>query len=169
MPLSQSTVESQSRLSESALDDHVNDYDSVRSATPYISLSAGCVEYIGYTSRPLVHPAFKTALDFATDGGNSEGYVFRCWVITGLKPAPELPGVAEEIRDLNIFSGCYPFHTEGEIAAKLLVPRKQIHWVKKFGPDLRPMAMSGASHSGSTIYNSEFVVPSRLSNVLREL
>jgi hypothetical protein len=35
------------------------------------------------------------------------------------KPAPELPGFGEEVRDINFFVQFGLYHSEGEVAAKL--------------------------------------------------
>jgi hypothetical protein len=83
----QVNINSQNVLNASALDDHVNNYAKVAKDTPYISLSSGCIEYAGSTKPPIRYPALRTAMRFATKGGTQSGYVFKCWVVTGLKPA----------------------------------------------------------------------------------
>jgi hypothetical protein len=88
---SQANIDSQNALNASALDDHVNNYAKVEKDTPYISLSSGCIEYAGPTQPPIRRPALRTALQFATRGGRQFGYIFRCWVTTGLKPAADWP------------------------------------------------------------------------------
>src|SRR5581483_7371106 len=88
LALDVANVASQDALSPNALDDHVNAYALVSRTTPYISLSSGCIEFAGPNTVPPKYAALRTALDFATDGGRTSGYVFRCWVITGLKPVP---------------------------------------------------------------------------------
>jgi hypothetical protein len=122
----------QQALSDSALLNHVNDYASVTSDTPYISLSAGVIVPHDATA-PSEHPAWFTALDFATDFGRQVGYVYRLWTIVSPKPAPKLLNVSDSVRDLNQFRQFWHFHDEGEIAAKLLVPAAQIEWVAKVG------------------------------------
>jgi hypothetical protein len=171
VPLKQANIDFQNVLSAQALDDHVNSYVTVATDTPYISLSAGCIEYSGAGSLPRRIPAFRTALDFATRGGNTSGYVFRCWVITGLKPTPELPGSAEEVRDLNLFARMYTFHEEGEVAAKLFVPRRQVQWVMKFGSNNTPTqaAWTVGGRVNDAFYNVDFVHPDRASNVIGTL
>jgi hypothetical protein len=164
----QANIDAQSALSASALDDHVNNFSKVATNTPYISLSSGCYEYAGSVLPPIRYPAIQTALNFATNGGKVAGYVFRCWVIAGLQPAAELPGLAEEIRDLNLFAGFYTYHYEGEIAAKLVVPRRQIQCVVKFDRDLTP-APAGWPSGGSRMDNSDFIPPDRLSNIIQEI
>jgi hypothetical protein len=169
--LDQANTDSQNALSASALDDHVNNYWIVAGRPPYISLSAGCVEFAGSTRPAMRYAALRTALDFATDGGRTSGYVFRCWVVTGLKPTPELPGTAEEIRDLNLFSDMYTYHREGEVAAKLFVPRRQVQWVLKIGADAKPAnaTWTTGGHGRRAFLNQDFVHPDRASNVIKAL
>jgi hypothetical protein len=170
--LNRANSSSQDALNPRALDYHVNSYGAVRGSTPYISLSAGCNEYRGRFAAPRTYPALRTALDFATDGGRRPGYVFRCWVITGLKPAPELPGFAEEVRDINLFASFYRYHFEGEVTAKLVVPRRQVQWVLKVKSNARPMRASWSPAGGKWVRayrNPDFVAPSRVSNVISAL
>ncbi len=101
-PLTNLPAGSQGVLSDTALDDHVHNWGAVWHSTPYISLSAGCVERVarGVTVR---HSAMRTALTFATNNATHAGYVFLCWVQVSPKPAAELPGFGEEVRNLNIY------------------------------------------------------------------
>jgi hypothetical protein len=161
-PNQQTNIDSQNALSASALDDHVNNYRKVARDTPYVSLCSGCIEYAGSTKPPVRYPALRTALNFATKHGKQSGYVFRCWVLTGLKPAAELPGFAEEVRDLNLFPDFYRYHYQGEITAKLVVPRRQVQWVLKFNKDLDPVP-------GWPKINPDFVLPDRVSNTIEEI
>jgi len=163
-------VDAQNALTTSALDDHVNNYAKVARDTPFISLSAGCREYLGPRRPPLHHPALHTAIGFATRWGRQAGYVFRCWVITGLQPAAELPGLAEEVRDLNLFGGFFAYHTQGEVTAKLVVPRRQIHWVVKYGPNRRPVNTSWPTVGARMhLYNWDFVTPDLVSNFIADI
>ncbi len=148
-------------LSDVALVAHVNAYGTVASTTPYLSLSAGVVERDPWTRAAIHHRAWTTALDFATGGGTDEGYVFECWVTLPGNPAPELPGFAEEVRDLNLHRHFAWWHHEGEVAAKLVVPPRQIRRVMKFTPALRQIPLPGG-------WNGQFVPPERISNI-REL
>lgn len=52
------------------------------------------------------------------------------------KPAPELPGFAEEVRELNLFRQFCVYHHEGEIAAKLFVPGSTL--IGETWPDVWP-------------------------------
>jgi hypothetical protein len=144
-------------LSQTALDAHVNGFASVAAKTPYISLSAGCRELDPTNTSTISYTALETALSFATNSGTCAGYVFLLWVIVSPKAAPELPGFAEEIRELNIFDQYAVFHDEGEIAAKLFIPARQIQSVEKYGADLVVKW---------TEVNNKFVPPERISNVL---
>ncbi|MGC1470619.1 MAG: hypothetical protein WA793_14690 [Sphingorhabdus sp.] len=159
---------SQNALSAAALDDHVNDYKKVAATTPYISLGAGCVEYQGRNLPAAVVPALATALNFATRGGKTSGYIFRLWVVTTPKPAAEIPGLAEDVRDLKLFSGFHKYHHQGEVTAKLYVPRRQIAWVMKVDAQGDP---KDASWTGgdSVIPNTDFVGPHAVSNVIGSL
>jgi hypothetical protein len=128
------------RLTERDLDLHVNHYDgtdpitgkAVRDHTAFISLSAGCVERDALRSRNVLHPALRTALIFATERAQRPGWVFTCYVTVAMNPAARIPGVAEEVRELNHRRPYSRFRPEGEIAAKLNVPSRQIlcaeHW-----------------------------------------
>jgi len=164
----QTNILGQNALNHSALLDHVNNYRKVAKDTPYISLCSGCIEFNGRGSPPIRYKALRTALNFATNGGKQSGYVFRCWVITGLKPAAELPGLAEEIRDLNLYTDCYEYHRQGEVTAKLVVPRRQVAQVTKVDQHLTPLPASWAG-GGSTLSNSDFLSPDRVSNVIEEI
>jgi hypothetical protein len=144
-------------LSQNALNAHVNSFGSVHRASPFLSLSAGCVELDPTTATARTYSALQTALDFATNGGRQSGYVLRMWVLVSPKPAPELPGFAEEVRDLNLFRQYTVYHHEGEIAAKLFVPARQIERVEKFDHALNLLRFD---------VNAEFVAPERLSNVM---
>jgi hypothetical protein len=143
-------------LSDTALAAHVNSYATVASTTPYLSLTAGVVERDPTTRHAIHHPAWTTALDFATSGGASDGYVFECWVQLPGNPAPELPGFGEEVRDLNLQPRFAWWHHEGEIVAKLGVPARQIRLVFRFARNQKPV---------SVMINKDFVPPERISNI----
>jgi hypothetical protein len=144
-------------LSSIALDSHVNGFGSAKGTTPYISLSAGCVELDPGTKTTTTFSALNTALTFATESATQAGYVFRLWVLVSPKPAAELPGFGEEVRELNIFRQYCVYHEEGEIAAKLFIPARQIEYVEKYDRDLNLMWHQR---------NPNFVSPERVSNVL---
>jgi hypothetical protein len=156
IPMSGALQAAQQALSNVALDNHVNNYAAVRTITPYISLSAGSV-----VPRPSggvsVRPAWRTALDFATRGGQSSGFVFRCWTIVSPKPSATLLNISDEVRELNVFRQFWIFHNEGEVAAKLLIPCRQIEWVQKFDRRLRRI---------DSWTNQDFVDPEQICNLV---
>jgi hypothetical protein len=158
----------QTALSAFALDDHVNDYYAVKDFTPYISLGAGCMEYQGPGVPPVPFPALATAAEFATTWGTTSGYVFSLWVVTSPQEASDLPGLAEEVRNLRLFSHFHYYHHEGEIAAKLYVPRRQVECVFKVDALGNPIAASWTG-GGSVLDNPEFVGPNAISNVIAAL
>lgn len=159
---------SQQALSETALDLHVNSYSSVATTTPYISLAAGCVEYRGSGKPAVVLPALATATRFATRRGKTSGFIFRLWVVTSPKPAAEVPGLAEDVRDLNLFSKFHRYHQQGEVTAKLYVPHRQVAWVMKVDALGNPVDASW--HGGGNMYvNPDFVQPDAVSNVIGAL
>jgi hypothetical protein len=136
------------RLSEAGLHRHVNDFSSPDPAsglpfcevTPFISLSAGCVDRDVQSKTNQVHRALRTALDFATTDYADparppcHGWVLYCYVVLGSNPAVRVPIVAEEVRELNhnrAFSGWY---WQGEVAAKLNVPSAQILCAERYEP-----------------------------------
>jgi hypothetical protein len=162
-------IDAQNVLTASALNDHVNNYAKVQRDTPFISLSSGCREYRGATLPPLNRPALRTAIDFATRGGKQAGYVFRCWVTTALQPVIALPGLAEEVRDLNLFAALFRYHHQGEIAAKLIGPRRQVQWVIKIGSDRRPANSTWSAAGDPYLRNNDFIGQETVSNIIAEL
>jgi hypothetical protein len=149
----------QDALSPQALFDHVNDYTTVGPTTPYISLSAGVVAYDGNQGAD-VFPAWETAVDFATSWSTRSGYVFRVWTVVSPKAASRLLNVSDEVRNLNLFRNFTEYHYEGEVAAKILVPARQIEWVAKVNASLTREWLQ---------MNVDFVKPETVSNLLEEI
>jgi hypothetical protein len=143
-------------LTARAVYDHVNNYGTAGPTTPYISLSAGCVERDKYLATNVSHPALATALDFATDWGRTEGYVFWCWVPLSLNPAPTVECVAEEVRELNTYMRYSAYQTEGEVSAKIHVPANQIQACVKYDAGLSVVA---------SWTNASFDAPEALANI----
>jgi hypothetical protein len=147
-------------LSKAALDAHVNGFTVAAKTTPYLSLSAGCRERVvsaGGIRSVQTYPALKTALSFATRNGRTPGYVFHLWVLVAPKPVPELPGFGEEVRSLLASPQFVRFHHEGEIAAKLYVPARQIKSFTKYDEHLI---------AAPPELNADFVEPDRINNVI---
>ncbi|ETK37377.1 hypothetical protein [Microbispora sp. ATCC PTA-5024] len=128
------------RLTEHDLDLHVNNYSyrdpqtrrPFYETTPFISLSAGCVERETTTRTNVTHTALRTALMFATTDyaapgrPRCPGWVLVCYVLVAPNKAVAVPSVAEEIRELNHARNYSDWHWQGEVAAKINVPSTQI-------------------------------------------
>lgn len=160
------------RLSERDLDLHVNHYDEddptnkrpVREQTVFISLSAGCVERNALSTRNELHPALRTALVFATEMGRSPGWVFTCYVLLTMNRAARVPGVAEEVRELNHQRPYSHYWSEGEVAAKINVPSRQILCAEHYVP----VGNATVERSGG-YRNLEFAHPEGLLNMRQML
>lgn len=130
------SAEIDERLTEEELDLHVNSFDEthptrggmVKDVTPFISLTAGSVERNAFLACNEIHPAHEVAMDFATSFGQLRGecFMFYCWVFVGLRPSMPVRYLAEEVRDLHSYTKYSRFQPEGEIAAKVDVPARQI-------------------------------------------
>jgi hypothetical protein len=134
-------IEIRGKLTPSSIDMHVNrfeDQDPDTSQpfclnTPFISLSAGTVERDAIARTNLVHRARKTALFFGPDFGRRDiAYLYVCWVLLAPRMAVEIEPVAEEIRDINTYRRYSDWQTEGEVAAKVIVPDNQIRCCEKW-------------------------------------
>jgi hypothetical protein len=100
------------KLTRDNLNRHVNHFDAIDPATgvpyrinsPFVSLSAGTIERDTAAQTNLVHRARWRALQFGLDfGRQTEAFLFTCWVVLAPRPAPDIEGVAEEIRDLDAY------------------------------------------------------------------
>jgi hypothetical protein len=161
------------KLTPANLDLHVNHFSGrdpgtgspVSELTPFISLSSGTVERDSVMRTNFIHTALRTALWFGTGfGAANTAYLYTCWVLVGPRAAVEVRGVAEEIRDLNTYRRYSAYQTEGEIAAKVVVPDNQIAQCQKWTWD----RVSRTMISGWIQRNPRFTMPDVLSNV-REL
>ena len=157
-----STSARRAKLTAANLDRHVHDYDTFGSHTPFISLTAGCVERDIAMRLNRVHEAQDVALRFGTDWGARHGYLFYCWVVVGLKPAVSVEGVAEEIRELNTHLSWSDYQLEGEVTAKIYVPANQIHAWERWDSD-----HNGNVNASSTWRkrNPRFDAPALVSNI----
>jgi hypothetical protein len=156
------------RLDALQLDLHQNWFDQpdprfgpalVRESTPFVSLSAGVVSReIRYRAN-VVHRAQFIASDFATDYGQTRGVLIYCWVVTSTVPAVSIEAVAEELRDLNSARPYSAFQLEGEVAAKIRVPARQLYayqWVERHGLGYRVDPAQ---------FNPTFAAPTPLSDI----
>jgi hypothetical protein len=149
-------------LTPANLDRHVHDYGAFGHETPFISLAAGSVERNAILRTNTLYSAIDTALAFATRDGTAPGYLYYGWVPVALNPAVELSGVAEAIRDLNVYHRWSQFQLEGEITAKIHIPSNQIERVELWDIQKDPHACLAC------VDNPAFVEPTPLLNV-REL
>lgn len=150
------------KLTAANLDRHVHDYYTFGSQTPFISLTAGCVERDIAMRLNRVHEAQDVALRFGTDWGERHGYLFYCWVVVGLKPAVSVEGVAEEIRELNTYLSWSDYQLEGEVTAKINVPANQIHAWERWDSDGNGKVKA---HSTWRKQNPRFDNPALVSNI----
>lgn len=158
-------AERRGKLTAYNLDRHIHDYEHFKDETPFISLTAGCVERDVALRLNRIHEAQDVALRFATDWGLRHGYLFYCWVIVGLKPAVAVEGVAEEVRELNTYVSYSDFQLEGEITAKIHVPANQIERCERWDADGKGGV---AAHPAWRHTNRSFDLPAIVSNI-REL
>lgn len=157
-----SPAERRQKLTAANLDRHVHDYATYGPQTPFISLTAGCVERdVGYRLN-RIHEAQDVALRFGTDWGARPGYLFYCWVIVGLKPAVGVEAVAEEIRALNTYVSWSDYQLEGEVTAKIAVPANQIHAWERWDVDPAGRVQPSASRRE---LNPRFDAPALITNV----
>jgi hypothetical protein len=160
MPIVKALVTAQGLLSQHALLTHVNQYSTVVNTTPYVSLSAGVILRDAVLGR-RVHPAWKSAVDFATARGKVPGYVYRVWTVVTPKPSPKLINLSDEIRNLNLFRDAWKWQHQGEITAKLVIPSSQIQSVTKVN--------ANGSLAGIQGTNPNFVDPQTICNLLKEI
>lgn len=165
------------KLTETNLDRHVNQFgdtdpvtgEPFSKQTPFISLSGGTIERDAAAKTNYVRSAHQTALWFGTQFGRlREAYLYTCFVVVAPRQAVELEGVAEEIRDLNTYRRYSDYQTEGEFAAKILVPDNQIRSCEKWElqPDMfGPPGAVERFERAWTYENPRFSDPHVLSNV----
>lgn len=117
-------------LTEHNLDRHLHDYANFGPQSPFISLASGSVERDTLLRRNIIYSAVDTALLFATDSWAHPGALFYCWAPVAPNPAVRVAGVAEAVRDLNVYHRWSPYQLEGEITAKVQIPANQINRVE---------------------------------------
>jgi hypothetical protein len=155
------------KLNAPNLNMHINHFtlNNFNTDSPFISMSAGTMERDAVAMTNYAHRARRTALWFGTNFGQSDSaYLYTCWLILGPRPAVEIEGVAEEVRDINSYRHYSAFQTEGEITAKVSVPDNQIKSCEKWSWNRATRALD----LDWTVPNPRFTPPEQLSNV-REL
>lgn len=154
------------KLNSHNLDRHVHDYPRFSRDTPFISLAAGATERDKFLRTNHLYPAEQTAVAFATNNGQHDGYVFFLWVVVGINAAVEAEHVAEEIRNLSVYRRWSPFQLEGEVTAKIHIPAIQIQRVDKW--EGRSGVVQPADRTLWPHVNPDFREPDLLANI-REL
>jgi hypothetical protein len=164
------------RLTEENLAWHQNRYDDPDPRegdrpfylrTPFISTTAGTVERDTFFQTNILQPAWVEALRFATDGWSRDGYLFYCYVFIIGKKSVGHRSFAEEIRELNIYTGFSPFQPEGEITAKIIIPPAQLEKAEYWPIDklLDDLKRGQVPSPAETFSNSLFLPPENYNNV----
>lgn len=164
------------RLTERNLNWHQNRYmdpDPTESGeefwrhTPFISTTAGAVERDVVSATNILTPAWEIALRFATNHWTTDGYLFYCYLLVSGKPTVEHEAFAEEIRELNIYTGYSPYQPEGEVVAKILIPPTQIERAEYWSlDDILESISIGLMPTPTTVMpNPLFVNPERYCNI----
>ena len=136
--------------------------------TPFISVTAGTVERDVAARSNIVNPASEIALAFATDFGSTSGWVFHCYVFILGRKAIAHAAFAEEIRELNIYTGFSPFQPEGEITAKISIPPAQIEKCECFDAASVKTSLAAGNlpvPSKPAIHNALYQAPEDISNI----
>jgi hypothetical protein len=178
----------QAQLTEKAILCHLNQYDdplpsthalakppysakTYGNVTPFISTTAGAIQRDKFRQRNIIFPPFLTALRFATNNFRTSGFIFYAYLCTLGKQAISFEGLAEEVRELHIYQQYLPFHHEGEITAKIIIPSAQIEKAIEYDgrsalQDLRKKQIP--SPIGTPILNPAYAKPEAYANI-REL
>ncbi|WP_343303072.1 hypothetical protein AAHN97_16075 [Chitinophaga niabensis] len=74
---------------------------------------------------------------------------------------------SEEVRELHIYKDYLPYHKQGEIMAKIIIPTVQIEKANGYdGPAAKMALSSGKLPAPShTIINPNYQAPEKLSNI----
>lgn len=154
------------KLTRVNLERHIHDYAAFEAETPFISLSAGCVERDDALRLNRIHEATDIALRFATNWGEVHGYLFRCWVVVAPRPAVPVQGVAEDVRNLHTYTRYSDYQREGEITAKINIPATQIESVERWDSNGRGRI---ARRPLWIHLNPHFQPPEVLSNIMEAI
>lgn len=147
--------------------DPMESYDPFYLRTPFISTTAGTVERDTFYQTNVIQSAWSEALRFATDGWQRDGYLFYCYVFILSKKTVRQEFFAEELRELNIYTGYSPFQPEGEITAKIIIPPSQIEKAE-FWTVSEIMDATNSNRlprPNSVQFNNLYLPPERLSNI----
>lgn len=164
------------KLTPRNLDWHQNQYDQpdplegnrpFRDNTPFISTTAGTVSRDVAARTNRLTPAWRIALQFATDTWKTDGWLFYCHLFLLGRPAVGLEGFAEEVRDLNVYQGFSPFQPEGEITAKIVIPSPLIEYAEHWDLQdvLNSLSAGTLPTASKTLPNPNFVKPDDYNNL----
>jgi len=171
------------QLTDSNMLTHLNQYDDPLPAahphysptekltygdiTPFISTTAGAVQRFSLAGLNICFPAFMTALQFATANFTTTGYIFYAYLLTLGKKAIPLMQFSEEVRELHIYRHFLPYHREGEIVAKIVIPSPQIERAEEYdGPSALAALCTGKFPSPVlTLRNGSYAAPDKYSNI----
>lgn len=172
-----SVVDIPTQLTEENLHWHQNRYEDpdpraggepFGQHTPFISTTAGTAEIdhgAGVTTR---YPAHDMALDFATDGFQASGFIFRCYLfVLGRRAVAHQP-FGEELRDLHLYSRYSRNHPEGEVTAKVIIPPAQIKGWEFYDIDCVEEALNNYSYPDPSEVQDNtgrYVPPAIVSNI----
>jgi hypothetical protein len=164
------------RLSERNLHWHQNRYfdpdplegnEEFHKHTPFISLTSGAVERDAVFRSNIIHFAKDIALEFATDFWKTSGWIFNCYVFILSRKATAHAAFAEELRDLNTYTGYSPYQHEGEVTAKIEIPPAQIESCEEY--DLvevkKSLSLSKLPTPVRTLRNNLYQEPQNISNI----
>jgi hypothetical protein len=175
------SFEIKKQLTEANLLHHLNDYNvplppghewnaygtTYGDVSPFISTTAGAIQRDEYKRQNIFCSPLITAIDFATSGFATEGYLFYAYVMTiGRKSIP-LDEFAEEVRELHIYSDWLPYYREGEITAKLCIPSVNIEKAEFYDgiEALRDFKNGVSPNPIRTISNKSYVAPENFANI----
>ena len=169
------------RLTEQNLFRHLNAYDQIDSSlampyglypfgqyTPFISTTAGTVERDPTIAHNLTFSAFLTALSFATAQFSTYGVVYYGYVNILGRQAIALREFAEETRDLHQWTAYQPYHSEGEVVAKISIPSPHLEKAEGYdGPVALAQLIAGSIPIPTWVENNHthYVAPETISNV----
>jgi len=135
--------------------------------TPFISTTAGALQRFSSPGLNICFPAFMTALQFATANFTTRGFIFYAYLITLGKKAIPLVQISEEVRELQLYHHYLPYHREGEIVAKIVIPSPQIEKAEEYdGPAaIRDLRTGKVPAPLQTIPNSGYAAPDIYCNI----
>lgn len=134
--------------------------------SPFISTTAGVIQRDTKLKKNVLFDPFMTAIRFATNNFTTNGYIFYAYLITIGKVAIEMEQFSEEIRELHIYKEYLPYHKQGEIMAKILIPSVQIEKAHFYdGPQAKKDLDAGKMPTPEIIPNTSYQAPEKLSNI----